>query len=56
LDYQRIEEEVILEDDTTLVNKGGRRALGQLSVQQLLEILESAQQVNVDQSFLDEQS
>ncbi|WP_020616180.1 hypothetical protein [Paenibacillus daejeonensis] len=54
LDYQRIEEEVILEDDKSLVNKGGRRALGQLSVQQLLDILESAQQVNVDQPFLDE--
>lgn len=53
-DFQRIEAEVILEAGTTLWNKGGRRALGQLSVQQLLDMLEAAQHASVDQSFVDE--
>lgn len=52
--FQRIEAEVILEANTTLCNKGGRRALGQLSVQQLLNIMEAAQHASVDQPFVDE--
>ncbi len=54
LNFQRIEAEVILEASTTLWNKGGRRALGQLSVQQLLDIMEAAQHASVDQPFVDE--
>jgi len=52
--YQRIEAEVILEASTTLRNKGGSRALGQLSVQQLLDIMEAARHANIDQPFVDE--
>ncbi|WP_159886185.1 hypothetical protein [Paenibacillus puerhi] len=52
--FQRIEAEVILEANTTLWNKGGHRALGQLSVQQLLDIMEAAQHASVDQPFVDE--
>jgi len=52
--FQRIEAEVILEASTKLWNKGGRRALGQLSVQQLLDFMEAAQHASVDQPFVDE--
>lgn len=52
--FQRIETEVILESSTTLWNKGGRGALGQLSVQQLLDIMAAAQHASVDQPFVDE--
>ena len=52
--FQRIEAEVILEANTTLWNKGGRRALGQLSLQQLLDIMEAAQHASVDEPFMDE--
>jgi hypothetical protein len=52
--FQRIEAEVILEANATLWNKGGRRALGQLSVQQLLDIMEAAQHASVDVSFVNE--
>lgn len=51
---QHIEAEVILEASTTQWNKGGRRALGQLSVQQLLDIMEAAQHASVDQPFVNE--
>ncbi|MFS0724196.1 hypothetical protein [Paenibacillus sp. 1P07SE] len=52
--FRRIEAEVILEANTTLWNKGGRRALSQLSVQQLLDIMEAAQHASVDEPFVDE--
>lgn len=52
--FQRIEAEVILEANATLWNKGGRRALGQLSVQQLLDIMEAFQHASVDVSFVNE--
>ncbi|GBG07640.1 hypothetical protein PAT3040_02196 [Paenibacillus agaridevorans] len=52
--FQRIEAEVILEVNTTLWNKGGRRALGHLSVQQLLDIMEAAQHASVEEPFVDE--
>ena len=51
--FQRIEAEVIEEVGLTLWNLGGCRALGQLSVQQLLDLMEDAQHAGVDQSFVD---
>lgn len=43
-----------LEASSMFWNDEGSSALRQLSAQQLLDILEAAQHVNVDQSFVDE--
>ena len=52
--FQRIEAEVIPESGISIWNKGGRRTLGQLSMQRLLDIMEASLHVDVDKPFVDE--